>query len=49
MDAMFRGRAMWVFKNKELTRVHPRRGALVGEGSEVVEKSIGDTTFVESV
>jgi len=45
MDAMFKGRAMWVFKNKELTRVHPRRGALVGE---VVEKSIGDTTFVES-
>ena len=34
MDAMFEGRTMWVFRDKELCRVHPRRDALIGSLAE---------------
>jgi len=49
MDAMVKGATMWVFKDKEMTRVHPRRKGLACEGLGKDEKGIGDVTFVENI
>ena len=31
MDAMFEGKTMWIFKDKDLCKVHPNRDALFNE------------------
>ena len=51
MDAMFEGRTMWVFRDKDLCRVHPRRDALIGRVVEddVDKKGIGEQRFLERV
>ena len=51
MDAMFDGRTMWIFRDKELCRVHPRRDALIGSVSEdeVDGKNVSGERFVERV
>ena len=51
MDAMFEGRTMWIFRDKELCRVHPRREALIGSvfDDEVDEKGVGGERRVERV
>lgn len=48
MDAMFEGKTMWVFKDRDLTRVHPRRGSIVGtQGESLRGKADGEAEYVE--
>lgn len=50
MDAMFDGKTMWVFTDKELTRIHPRRDerAMLHAGK-FDDKEEDGATFVENV
>lgn len=51
MDAMFEGRTIWIFRDKELCRVHPRKDALISNvfEDEKDEKNVGGERFVERV
>ena len=47
MDAMFEGRTMWIFLDKDLQRVHPRHEALLGRNSSE-ERSDEEKTIKET-
>ena len=48
MDAMFEGKTMWVFRDKDLTRVHPRRDTInVAQEETLSEKLDGKADHLE--
>ena len=49
MDAMFDGKTMWVFKDKDLTRVHPRRETTNGSTIHLGAKNIDSSNQTEHI